>query len=326
MFIGRVGSPLTRVNQVDGYRGPSARSWFLQPSCRFRGKKADFHSYLVMKISTIRRKNLGEGPLCSPSEWAKGWFAIFDAHQPEWRKWFDPEAIVLTLVDIMEDDTRRELDPVRLDAFTELLAHMRDGNPTTIASVQAAVAEVCACPRLPGLLERMSSLFRPGHPLNDPSIRTSRRQVAVEFLELTLPYLKGVLNKISYRKDWEERELARRCHQLTDIDLDRTPDKTDIGLTDEALSAAAERTIAETKKEISPDALKALRNYLSNVGTVTKSEAARSAGVAPSTFSRALEVLQEKTERELGQSSDRDRLKFATVLQMMVAKVQKGNL
>jgi hypothetical protein len=277
----------------------------------------------MKNISTIRRKNLGKGPLCSPSEWARGWFATFDIYQPGWRAWVDPEAVELTLVDLCEDDSRRELDPVFLDAFSELLAQLRDGNATTIATVQAALAEICAAPQLPGILERMSTLFRPGHPLQDPSIRASRKQVFVDFLEVIKPIVPKVLNKIEWRQDWEERVQARRYCLMSRPDLVKSAGEA--SSSDEILTAAAERTIAGTKEEISLEALRALRAFLWGGGRVTQSEAARAAGVAPSTLTRALEILREKTESELGHVPEVDRTKFATALRIAALREQKGN-
>jgi hypothetical protein len=279
-----------------------------------------------MKISTVRRKNLGKGPLCSPSEWARGWFATFDTYQPGWRAFFDPTAIEFALIDLMEDDSRRELNPVILDAFSELLAQIRSGNATTIATIQAAAAEICGSPRLPAITERMLSLFRPGLLLQDPSVRAGRKQVFIDFFELIEPVLSKVLNRIEFRQDWEEREQARRYRLMSRPDLVKSAGEVSYGSSDENFSAAAARTVSETKKEISPEALTALREFLWGGGGVTQSEAARAAGVAPSTLTRALEILREKTPSKLAHASKVDQAKFAAALRVATIQEQKGNI
>src|SRR5579862_629646 len=216
----------------------------LDDDLRFRGKRGEIPSCRVMKkISTIRRKNLGDGPLCSPSEWVRGWFATFDAYQPGWRTCVDPEAVVLALVDLFEDDSRRELDPVFLDAFSELLAQLREGNVTTVATVRASLIEICVAPQLPGILERMSALFRPGLPLRDPAMRVSRKQVFIDFIEVANPVLPKVLNRVEWRQDWEEREQARRYCLMSRPDLVETAGEACAESSDEIFAVAAERTI-----------------------------------------------------------------------------------
>jgi hypothetical protein len=236
----------------------------------------------------------------------------------------DPEAVVLALVDVAEDDSRRELDPVLLDAFCELLAQYQAGNAKTIATVHAAIGEIYASPRCLDILGRVANLFRPGFPLQDPSIRASRKQAVIDFFEMIKPVLPKLLNKIEWRQDWEERNQARRYCLMSRPDLVQSAGEVCSGTPEEVLAVAAGRTFEETKKEISPEALAALHAYLWGGGRVTQTEAARSAGVSPSTLTRALDVLREKTNCELGPASEVERIRFAAALRIVALRDQKG--
>ena len=271
-------------------------------------------SYRVMKISRIRQWNLGPGPMCSPTEWAQGVFSSFDVRLPGWMSLVDVAALELALVDLMGGNDRCELDPVKLDALAEFLAHLQ-GDPERGAKLLAEMAaELVAAPALPQVLIDLDAHFRPGLPTSDSDLRAKRVDVLRRYVEILEPIALKVLNQFTWRLDSRERAAAKRHPLMEDPELAPDPDRQPaLTLTDD-VRQAAKRVLDRTDRELTPQAAKALRSYLATRGKCSRSRVAMTVGISPQTVSRAIEKLREIVAEENGVDGDAERRAFLDAL------------
>ncbi len=240
-------------------------------------------------IQKCRRQTLGPGPLCSPSEWARGVFAMFDKHAPAWRSHFDAAAIELALIDLSGGDERRPLNPVKLDALAELLAQFRGEPAKAMALMEALGTEISASPGLQQVLFDLERYFRVGQALKDPDLRAVRLGVFTRFAEILEPLAEKVLTTFERRLDDREEYAAARHPLMTQPDLApaATPEDPDVL----AARVTARRVLKRIGTELTPKASRALRLLLGARGALNLSQAATIGDVSVQTVCRAMKML-----------------------------------
>lgn len=270
--------------------------------------------------SIKRRHELGPGFKCTPGALAQGLFAWYDQLWPGWRNQMDAQAVELALVDLVGDNNPRRVDPVRLDALAEILTELRSQNPHAIRMLQEAVAQVAASPTLPAIIDGINTYFRVGHPLQDPTIRTTRVQIFSDFFELLEPIFTTVFNRYARKLDTRARDEHKGLVEMTQAEQHPSPaTESPIPSEIEDAQGAARRVLLEVEMEVTPAAMKALRIYLTGLDDMNASEASRVAGISPATLTRVLQTLQTISNREIGTHNDTVRLAFAKALRSAAA-------
>jgi hypothetical protein len=254
---------------------------------------------------------------------ARDWFRNLDQNMPGWREAVDAEALELALLDAMGDDNPRRLDPVMLDALTEFMAQVNDQRPAAVEAVREAVTGIVTDPRFPDIAQRLAAYFRRGLPLHDPTVRSERLKVLLDYVEILKPILQKVMARFANQLDARERRFARRHPLMTRPDLAKTVGSVPTSFLDMNLWAVARLTISETERQVTPEAMKGVREFLRGKGHVNQSDAARAVGISPATLTRALVVLQVHTRSELGAAPESIRLHFSEAL--CAAAMEKEN-
>ena len=227
----------------------------------------------------------------TPREWMSQWMAMLDRQHPRWGESYDRVAFELAIDDLFGDEGPLAFDARDLDVMSEFTLNHRDETESMIE--RGGVA-------LDGVLDRFERAFRieEGSSLRDAGLRERRRSVMKDLIYSVHQPLVHRVHQISHAMEMRERRRRRRHPLWGETDL--VADGKTAGPEVEALGReAAERVTRRVGKELSPQALGAVRRYLLDPTGGPACAVAAEAGISPATMTRALQRLRSIAAEEL---------------------------
>ncbi len=219
----------------------------------------------------------------TPGRWIRGWLDMLDRRYPGWGRDYDRGDFELALEDVFGREAEVAFGPAELEILGEWTASERPSGLEEDPAFGRSMIE-------------FEYIFRRSHgssgadgPLREMRARTLRRMVEATAGPLARR-LSGVGRAIGMR---EARRARRRAGAP-----DGLPERRESPPEAAALGReAAWRSALRAERELSPEALEALRRFFTDPGPAC--EAAAEAGISAATMTRALQRLRAIAAEEL---------------------------